>query len=655
VVFTSFFCKHSRLRTAAQYLVPVAAVALATVIHLALDPWLGVHTPYTTFYPAIIISAIFGGLWPGILSLVLSTVAACTWLEEPGSHLLTDVNSFAGLVLFVAVNGVNIAICLLLRKSRFLLKRRNAQLDAERRRWKAVFEGIADEVWICDAQGKMSVRNLPDTTCMGIKEFSDKSVQEVLAELEILNPDGKVRPVEDAPLLRSLRGEIIRGEEIAVNRRTGLRRSRQFSSAPIRDSEGKITGAIAIARDITDLRTAEEDLRRRIEEIQTLMDIAPVAIWVASDPDCKNIIGNLTADQFYEACKGENVATGTIEDMPVGPRRFFRNGKELAAEELPMQQAAAGNIDVQNAELDVLLPSGSCLTMLGNAKPLRDSKGMVRGCVGAFINITERKRAERALKEHQQQLIRLTNELKSKNEELESVVSIASHDLRSPVVNLMGFSGELARSTAVLKEMIAGARLPESASDRIMAVLDSEIPEEITFIESSTRSIDQMLRSLLKVVHVVLAQVNTSDVDTDKILASVAAGFEPVLKARSIQLAIEPLPRCHADPALMKEIFSNLIDNAVRYLLPDRPGQITIRGFSKEAYSVYCVEDNGRGIAPEHQHNIFKLFHRLDLDTGGEGIGLTIVRRLVDRQYGNVWLDSRPGRGSIFYVAMPKT
>jgi PAS domain-containing protein len=117
-------------------------------------------------------------------------------------------------------------------------------LEAERARWHSVVHGIADEVWLCDADGKMSLINLESITAMGRAAFEDKTVDEVLAEVEILTLDGKLRPAQQAPLLRSLRGEVVRGEEIMRHRQTGTTRYRQFSSAPLRDAAGAITGAV---------------------------------------------------------------------------------------------------------------------------------------------------------------------------------------------------------------------------------------------------------------------------------------------------------------------------------------------------------------------------------------------------------------------------
>ena len=154
---------------------------------------------------------------------------------------------------------------------------------------------------------------------------------------------------------------------------------------------------------LTRMQTLTEELQQRVEEVETVLDVAPVAIWVAKDPHCIGITGNPMANRFYEAGVGENVSAGPsvpIESKAtpkIQARRFFHNGIELRADELPMQQAVAQNRDVRNSELEVLLPSGRRINMLGHASPLRDGVGGVRGCVGAILDITELNEREQAI------------------------------------------------------------------------------------------------------------------------------------------------------------------------------------------------------------------------------------------------------------------
>ncbi|MDX2080701.1 MAG: PAS domain S-box protein [Terrimicrobiaceae bacterium] len=178
-----------------------------------------------------------------------------------------------------------------------------------------------------------------------------------------------------------------------------------------RAPDGAVLGMVGVNIDITDSKVAQEEIRRRAEELEQLMNVAPVAIWVSQDPECAEIIGNRAANHLYQAEGGENVSPGPATRQEIdGPRRYFdAAGKAFAASDLPMQKAVRTNSEIHNEEVRVQLPDGTWRTILGSAVPLRDPAGAVRGALSAFLDITARTEAEEELKARERQLANLAD------------------------------------------------------------------------------------------------------------------------------------------------------------------------------------------------------------------------------------------------------
>ncbi len=229
----------------------------------------------------------------------------------------------------------------------------------------------------------------------GIERLTGVPVAEVMADAATLHativPEDYLR-LQDAERRSSESLMPFEMELRQLHRKTGDLRWSLLRSMPTRRADGT-TLWDGVQLEITRRKDLEQQLRQRVEELQKVMELAPVAIWVAHDPQCREIVGNRMANQFYEADAGENVSANVT---PL--RRFFQQDREVSADELPMQQAAALGQDIRDAELGVLMPSGKRIHMLGHASPLRDDAGQVRGCVGAFLDITRRKQAEESLR-----------------------------------------------------------------------------------------------------------------------------------------------------------------------------------------------------------------------------------------------------------------
>jgi PAS domain S-box-containing protein len=193
--------------------------------------------------------------------------------------------------------------------------------------------------------------------------------------------------------LKRRRRGINESYELELIRKDGSSLWLLINAKSLFDKDGKFIGSISMLTDITELKKLIDQTRQRAEEITKIMDVAPVAIFIGHDPHSQRITGNRAANELFKTEVRENISANIIS---VG--RFFHKGRELTTDELPLQQASLKNIDVHNVEFDALLPNGKRQSLLGSASPLHDADGHVRGSVGAFIDITERKEAEEALK-----------------------------------------------------------------------------------------------------------------------------------------------------------------------------------------------------------------------------------------------------------------
>lgn len=267
--------------------------------------------------------------------------------------------------------------------------------------------------------------------------------------------------------------------------------------------------------------------------------------------------------------------------------------------------------------------------------------------VGFFRDITERIRAE-------EERTRLIRALERKTKELEQIVYATSHDLRSPLVNVQGFSKELEQSLKELSSALQGGDVPEAVIKEITPILKEDVPEALRYIHTGTSKMDSLLSGLLRLSRLGRAALDIEKLDMNKLMSDIEGALDFQIKEKSAELIIDSLPPCRGDYMQINQVFSNLLDNAIKYLEPNRPGVIKVSGCLNADQSIYCVEDNGIGIAAEHQAKIFEIFQQLDPGTTtGEGLGLTIVRQILDRHKGSIWVESEQGKGSRFFVALP--
>ncbi|WP_324807338.1 ATP-binding protein [Sphingomonas sp. LY29] len=250
-----------------------------------------------------------------------------------------------------------------------------------------------------------------------------------------------------------------------------------------------------------------------------------------------------------------------------------------------------------------------------------------------------------------------TADLQRANAEIQKFAYIVSHDLRSPLVNVMGFTAELERADKVVTDFVAQIEKtqPELVSDDVRYAAKEDLPEAIGFIRSSTQKMDRLINAILDLSRQGRRVLAAEQLPMDKVIGDIASSLEVLAGERNARFMIEtPLPDIIHDRLAIEQIFTNLMENATKYLAPGRPGIITVRGKRQGSRVVYEVQDNGRGIAPEDHERVFELFRRSgQQDQKGEGIGLANVRALAYRLGGTVTLRSVLSEGSTFIVELP--
>lgn len=279
-------------------------------------------------------------------------------------------------------------------------------------------------------------------------------------------------------------------------------------------------------------------------------------------------------------------------------------------------------------------------------KAILDKDGNIQSIVAMGRDITDQVRAEEE-REH------LLKALEIKNKDLQNIVYIASHDLQSPLVNIRGFAGELKRSIRELLETLP-TEYPRDTQKRLDTIF-TEIDESIQFIALSAERMQVLIDGLLTISRIGTIELKVQNVDMNGLLNTIQKTIGYQIQQAQAEVKIENLPPCRADVNQVNHVFSNLLDNAVKYLDPKRKGRIRIWGEKQDDMCLYHIADNGIGIEKGSQAKVFELFCRLNPrgPAKGVGLGLTLVARILERLGGSISLESVQGAGATFTIALP--
>lgn len=263
---------------------------------------------------------------------------------------------------------------------------------------------------------------------------------------------------------------------------------------------------------------------------------------------------------------------------------------------------------------------------------------------------------ERRVEERTAELAEVNRNLAQQTQENEMFVYSVSHDLRSPLVNLQGFAKELALVCQELHGVVADDAIPAAMRQRGMQLIDGDMGEAIRFIQSAVLRLSKIIDALLRLSRAGRVEYQWRPIELQPIVRGIVDSLANTTAEHNATVLVYDLPMVWGDPTAVEQIFANLLGNSLNYLDDSREGRIEIGALPESEPNLVTVfvRDNGLGIPAAFKGKVFQAFQRVHPTVAkGEGVGLTLVHRIVERHHGKIWFESAEGEGTTFFVTLP--
>ncbi len=582
------------------YGLTILTVGVAAALQWAIAQAFGPLPTYVMFYPAMMLSALLGGVGPGLLATGLGALVADWMFLSPLGSLGVDLRSdVVGLFLF-CFNGVFISLIV----GRLRVARTEAEIVRQsEERFRALADNIAQLAWMADGKGLAFWYNRRwyDYTGATVNEMEGSGWQ------KLHHPDHVQRVAEKMRYCLQ-HGEIWE-DTIPLRGKDGQYRWFFSTAIPILDKAGKVWRWFGTHTDVTGLREAEEALRRANERVAGILG-SITDLYISYDREWRFTDLNPQAEYVFGRKREEVIGKVLWEVFPQNTQQeIYRRYQGAMASQIPVHFETFSTIAGRWFEV--------------HAYPSEE------GLSTYFRDVTERKRAEEALADRTVQLQRMNRELVALNAELENFTNLTSHDLQEPLRTLTAFSDLLRKDL--------GQSLPERAA------------QDLGFITDAAKRMQTLIRDLLALSRAGRVAKKREKVSLSECVDQALEALAMRVNETGAEISRDKLPDVWGDSILLTQLYQNLIGNALKFSGDQRPIiQLTFE--EREGEQIFGVKDNGIGIEPKYAQQIFQPFKRLHgpAEYEGSGIGLAICRKIVERHGGKIWVESESGKGAHF-------
>ena len=605
------------MRHPTRYAIAIGALAAAVLLRWLLDPAIGDTLPLVTLFGAVAVAVWIGGYGPAALVAILGYLA-CDYLfiEPRGEFSFTRIRNVVGLIAYLFTCFLIVGIGEMMRFARRRASERGELL-------RVTLGSIGDAVITTDLEGRVTYLNSVAESLTGWPQ-RDAFGRPLDAVFRIVNEQS--RQTVESPATKALREGTIVGlaNHSLLIRKDGSERPIDDSAAPITDEAGRVAGCVLIFRDVSE--------RRRLEKVAAdrLRAASMLAAIVASSDDAiisKSLDGviqtwNAAAERLFGYTAEQ--AVGRHISLIIPPER-------IAEEERIIASLRAGQ-RVEHFETERLHSAGRLIPVSLTISPIVDGAGNVIGASKIARDFTDWRRLEDDLR-------KLAADLSEADRRKDEFLALLAHELRNPLAPLCN-----------MLEILKRANGNRETIGQAVDTMERQLGQMV-------RLVDDLL-DLNRVTHNRL-DLRMGQVDLAAVLHQAVQACRPFAESAGHEVAVtvppEPI-RLYADSVRLTQVFDNLLNNSCKYTAPG--GKITVKAERHGADAVVTVSDTGTGIPPDKLDSIFEMFTQVDRplerSLGGLGIGLTLVKRLVEMHGGSVEARSAgEGRGSEFVVRLP--